>query len=144
MFDGLLAFSGSFAIDKRVSETSSIMRHWNPTVLIKYFRMHPQFILHNLDSCLFFYCIQRMILVIRLIVFSGLVVAKAHHRVFSVVKSLKTPPTKKAISLENRATLCLSLRIGEDTTLKCVNKFAETVIRVFGAEYLRAHNKAWQ
>ena len=28
------------------------------------------------------------------------------------------------------------LRIGEDTTIKCVNVFAKTVIRVFVPEYL--------
>ena len=33
------------------------------------------------------------------------------------------------------------LRIGEDTTLKCVRIFAKTVIRVFGPEYLRAPNE---
>lgn len=33
------------------------------------------------------------------------------------------------------------LRIGEDTALKSVRKFAETVIKVFGDEYLRAPNE---
>ena len=30
------------------------------------------------------------------------------------------------------------LRNWEDTTLKCVRKFATTMIKVFGAEYLRS------
>ena len=32
------------------------------------------------------------------------------------------------------------LRIGEDTAILCVRKFAQTVIKVFGAQYLRAPN----
>ena len=33
------------------------------------------------------------------------------------------------------------LRIGENTTLKCVRVFAKTLIRVFRPEYLRAPNE---
>jgi hypothetical protein len=33
------------------------------------------------------------------------------------------------------------LRIGEDTTIESVRRFAKVIIRVFGPEYLRAPNK---
>ena len=33
------------------------------------------------------------------------------------------------------------LRIGEDTTIESVHRFAKVIIRVFGPEYLRAPNE---
>ena len=33
------------------------------------------------------------------------------------------------------------LRIGEDTTIESVRRFAKVIIRVFGPEYLRAPNE---